>query len=262
MDIRRTLYGEGLTNLGLNEEKEKAEIAEYLSGTDTALLVEGVFSNVDSQLDQRLVEANVVLTLSGFKPSTDVFIPINNQSEIDNIKLEVEKLNTYFKKVNPDIRISTSGRISRKGNNTSMKVNSLLGFERLSKTSKLPGMITFDRSSGWEGWWEWYGKVVDGLEEAQEQGKLPKTPHILGGVIHGYPDQAILDSADSEQTDKEMEDTTIPNTGRYEEAEPSFLIYPEHKNNPDIQKYIEEAGKILEDFYNSEWHKKYEARNS
>jgi hypothetical protein len=79
-------------------------------------------------------------------------------------------------------------------------------------------------------------------------------------MIHGYPDQAILDSADSEYTNREMEDMPIPNTGLYDEADPSFIIYPEHKDDPSIQRYVEEAGKILKDFYDSEWHKNLQSK--
>jgi hypothetical protein len=183
MDIRKILYGEGFTTLGLNEtgpiEKEKTETPSPLSGKDTALLVERVFNNADSRLNQRLVESNVVLTLSGFKPSTDVFIPISDPSEIETIKLEVEKLNSYFEKVNPDIQIHAARSPGRKGDSTSMKVNSLLGFERLSKTSKLPGMIPFDRSTGWEGWWKWYRTVCDNLERHKSKAKYLKRYILL-----------------------------------------------------------------------------------
>ncbi len=260
MNIRKIFYGEGLTTLGLNKdsysEAEKAKIPEPLSGQETALLAEKIFNNTDNRVAQHMVDSNVILTLSGFKPSTDVFISIAHESEIESVMLEVEKLNSYLEQTHPDIRISTSGRPSRKGNLTSIKVNSLLGYERLSKKSRLPGMTPFDSSTGWEGWWEWYKKVCDDLEEAQEQGKIPKTIHVIGGMIHGYPDQAILDAADSEHTDKKMGDVPIPNTGLYNEAEPSFLVYPEHLGDPSIQEYVKQAGQILKDFYDSEWHKK------
>jgi len=146
--------------------------------------------------------------------------------------------------------------------NQMVALENLSGIDRVSHQTKIPGIYPYDKNSGRKGYEEWLATLFKNLEAVQKTGILPFTDEqltdIVGGFLKGYPDIAIYDATEWYATDrtKPMQDSQIPGTKLYDEAEPNYDFYPEHAEDPNILNDIKNAGKILEQFYKSEWHKR------
>ena len=266
-------YQEGVgikfTELLEDEHTEKQEgkaIPDFLSGQETADLVAKVFGKLRPNFSEHLVDSNVVLTLAGFKPQTDFFIELNIPQDRVLVEGQVEGLNAELKGINPEIKFQIVGLPFEDSANrlTQMvSVENLLGVERVSKVSKIPGVESFNRAAGWRGLSKWHKKIIENFEFNEKAQTQPFNNrgafmNVLTGLYKGYPDTAIYDFAEWSPTDRsrKMQGSNIPYAGTYKEDQPNYSFYPEHANNLDIQENIKQAGKILEAFYESDWHKK------
>jgi hypothetical protein len=268
MNFRRILYGEQEPiSLNLNKtEAEKTEPIgpEILTGQEVADVVEKVFAKLSPEVACQLVDSNVVLTLAGMKPTTDFFIKVPTQTMVESVANEVSLLNNLIQAANKNLRVRTAGdpfiSPTSKIQTQMVHMESLDGWENTTKKTKIPGVEPFNKQLGWEGYGKWYQKTWDNLEKSEREGKIIEAEGMIAGLVHGYPDTAIYDFEDwySKGREGEIEDSNIPFTGTYTEAQPNFDYYPEHADDPEIKNYIEQSGKILKEFYESEWHKKVE----
>lgn len=251
--------GRGINFTDLLKETGKENVPETLNGEEVSLMVEKVYDKLSPDLARCLVQSNVVLAMAGFKPRSDFFIDINSPEDTTRLAAEVEKFNKFLN--NPQIRFRVQGKpfeIPEGKRLTQMLgVDSLLGWERMTRITKIPGVPVFDRQLGWNGFEKWHGNFIKGIEQAEKAGKIPADNDVPSGLMHGYPDQAILDFGDWYYTGrhKELKESNIPYTGIYSEAEPNYDFYPEHANDPAIKENIKKAGVILKEFYESKWHK-------
>lgn len=241
-----------------------------LMGAEVAELVESIFDELPIEIAQNLVDSNVVLTMAGLKPQTEFFVVVEDDESLENVKIGIERLNELLKVKNPGIRFRLDGdpfiSPTDKKRTQMVDVQNLLGFEHMSKTSKLPFVIPYDRISGWEGHKNWVEKVLKKIREIEIGNNKDYDREQLDtlgtGFMKGYPDQAILDYDDWLRTGrtKKTISSKIPHVGLYSEAQPNYHFYPEHLRNPDISENINAAGNILGEFYESEWHKNNESK--
>lgn len=249
-----------------DQVKEELKIPEALSGQETAKIVEDLFERCPIALSSSLVESNVVLTIAGIKSFTNCDPYIVSKQNLEDFRRGVNEINQYFQerslpvsfKLIDETDFSSSENINR----ISIMILNLVGFERATKRSKIPGVSVYEASSGPEGFNRFWGDFEERIKRAKEEGKISKdlNDDILSqGIYLGYPDQAILDYSDwytKKKDPYEIRDANIPYSRTYQCAEPNFDYYKEHENDPDIRQYIEEAGTALRDFYESDWHKR------
>src|SRR3989338_7091673 len=257
--------GSGINFSDLESAKRDTEIPHALTGGKVVEIVSNNFDELPVKLRNHLVESNVVLTLAGLKPQSEFFIDIDTEEESKILANQINQLNAKFNETNPEISFLLVGDPFVSGSHKDPKpltqmisVKNLIGAERISKISKIPGMIPFEASSGWQGAEIWWHKVVANVEKLQRDNQLPQGEHVsqnvLSGWMKGYPDQAILDFTDFDNTGrkKKLQDSNIPCVGIYREAQPNYDFYPEHANDPQIRENIEQAGRILKEFYESD----------
>lgn len=251
----------------LKENMETGKIPEPLSGQEVAKLVERLFGKVSVDMGCHLVDSNVVLTFAGLKGRTEFTIDVPTDEDVRRTESETATLNTLLREADPNILLGLSKKIldrtasgEKRPKYKFMWVENLVGYERASKTSKLPGVTPFERNRGWSGLRQWYNKTWDNLVQAQKEGKIPPgdiIEDIMAGLELGYPDTAIMDIVDwvNKGSKDTMQDAAIPHTGTYHEQEPNYDFYPEHANDESIRRNIEQAGNVLQEFYYSDWHK-------
>jgi hypothetical protein len=245
---------------------EKEKYPEVLTGQEVADLVKNLSEQCSPLLAEHLVKSNVVLTLAGLKPMTEFPIKVKDAEDVAQIQNDIDKLNKYLAQEQKNImflKITNKpfiiGGSESEEKAVLLDLYNLSGFERISKISKIPGLTPFYSNQGFEILFTWAKEIVPKLQKAKDEGLIPQNydpENLFDGIIRGYPDQAIYDYADalSKNDIENMSESRIPNTGRYEEAQPNYDFYPEHAEDPAIKKNIAEAGKILEDFYASKWH--------
>lgn len=244
-----------------NHEELKPNPEKQL-GRTVAALVNGIFEQLPPIVSQCLVDSNVVLTLAGTRGDTDMFIPIDKPEQVDELIQAVEQMNKHLLAVSPQIRFTTNRRLTRSrgtGENLMLvSVENLNGYEKVTKRSTIPGVIPFQASLGFGELQTWRIQCLESIETAGANGLIPPDSDVdslMTGIIYGYPDLANLDFNDwlLKERGRKMKESDIPYTGIYEEAEPNFVYYPEHANDPAIRQHIKKAGDILEGFYLSEW---------
>lgn len=242
----------------VNVESTSLSAPEPLTAPETTQIISSMYDIAGPRVGSFLVEANNVLTIAGARGQTEFYI----FSPIEEDQAAVSRLDNTFK--SQGISFSTTKVIKRQDKPDFIIVNleSLKGFERVSKTTKIPGVIPYDSKSGWDGLKEWEYKVWGNLVAEQEKGTIPfpldEIADIFTGIKKGYPDQAIYDATEwwgLNDRKTPIEDTHIPYVKKYRGAEPNFAYRPDHAHDPSIQATVQSWGKILEDFYNQPWHK-------
>ncbi|MDO8482116.1 MAG: hypothetical protein Q7S75_03480 [bacterium] len=249
--------------------EDKRNLKEVLTGREVANIVESVFNKIPPVLSHELVDSNIVLTLAGIKPVTSFHCSANSSTDTEMLHGGILTLNSLLSKNYPNIRFHLIGQPFNKPSGKKERiqmasVENLQGWERVSSTTKIPGIRAFDSRSGWDGLKRWHTGVVAHLERVNYERNIPTAEHVppgrivLEGLELGYPDQAIFDFLDYLEKSRKpsLQDSHIPYTGTYQEHQPNYDFYPEHANNPAIQRNIAECAAVLKDFYESDWHKK------
>ena len=232
-------------------------IPEPLSGEETAAVIADLYDLAGPRLGAAFVEANIVLTIAGARGQTDFLIHDPREEDRETIK----KMDEALKSRGMSMR-TVGGVINRPNERDTLRVHlrNLRGYERVSKLTRIPGILPFEASTGWEEFYEWNKQCSSNLEELSATGKLPfpesEIDDVRGGVYMGYPDQAIYDVVEwsGKNTQSPIKDSAIPHVALYGGAEPNFLYRPDHENDPGIKQTVSEWGKILENFYTSPWH--------
>lgn len=215
-------------------------------------LAEALYRNANPKIGAMLVEANIVLTFADARGQTEFFIDDPEEDDLENI----EKLDTILEPFG--LKIRAVGEI-HKDEALMVSIGSLQGYARMSRSSKLSGVVPFDASSGWDGFRRWKDNVWHNLKQAQNQGRYPShfdMGDVLVGIHKGYPDVAILDAADAfgKKDQSELEDSNLALVELYKGAEPNYSYHKNHAYNPEIIAHKRKWEKILEHFYNSSWH--------
>lgn len=247
-----------------SENLERSRVSEVLPGERVANIVEQCFEVCPLELREHLVDSNVVLTLAGLKPQTEFFVAVDDEQAEERLRSEVEQLNSSLDRLKPEVqfRIAAKPPADQSNKKTRISVYNLNGYERASRVTTIPGIIPFEKRNGWEEWGKWRRSMKESCNALPEDEKRIRVS-LLQGFEKGYPDIANYDFADWMKSGKKSIDlqyAPIPFMGLYDEAEPAYYFKPEHANDPSIKANITEAGKILADFYGSDFHKKREAQ--
>ncbi|MDQ7825156.1 MAG: DNA-binding protein [Candidatus Eremiobacteraeota bacterium] len=223
-----------------------------LSGRETSKIVAEIYNRLGPRLGSYFVEANIVLTLAGARGFTEFFVAYPRPGD-DKV---LQSLNTML--APRGLRIGKG--IPLPGCSCMMVgIESLHGFERISRLTGFSVYTPFEASSGWEALKSWNAQV---FKRAQEQGlKIDDIQDISSGIRYGYPDIAIKDFLEWRASSRKipMVDSDIPFVKRYQCAEPNFSLKPEHRDDPDVKATVSLFGTILKDFYGSPWHRERES---
>lgn len=234
-------------------------IPEPLTGAETANIVSELYSAAGPRLGSILVESYIVLTLAGARGQTEFFL---SEPTIEDRKA-IEALNDILLRKGLKMTDYQTFVSPSNGKETLMiDLESLRGYARVSRLTKIPGIKPFDESTGWNGLKTWIHESYESMEQAQAQGKIPYTEedvqHIFTGVIKGYPDIATYDICkwSNDGRKYEIDETDIAHVSLYRGAEPNFSFLPEHANDPSIKDTVNKWGKLLGEFYATPWHEK------
>lgn len=233
-------------------------IPEPLGTSETSKLIDELYEKLGPRLGAQLVEANVVLTMAGARGQTEFFIPNPLPQDIEKIEAAAAYLQDKGICLTPNHKIF---KAAIDGTDTLMvNVESLQGYERVSKLIHIPGIEPYHSSTGWEGLRQWTINCLTALEKAHSEGKIlsdyEDIIHVLVGITKGYPDVAINDMSEWVKNKRQSPSTysDIPYVSLYKGAEPNFLYNPDHKDDPSIINTVNQWGNILKDFYSSPWH--------
>jgi len=224
---------------------------EPLSGLETSKIVKEIYDSLGPRLGSYFVESNVVLTIAGARGHTEFYIDYPRPDDD-------EKLRSLNGMLEPRGLKISRGTAIHDGTLLMVGIESLKGYERVSKLTAFSFYRPFDASQGWDGLDEW---SVELNKRARQEGiSDDDLLNITCGVRYGYPDIAIRDFLSWLASSKELKYVTssIPFAGRYKCAEPNFIFLPEHRNNAAIKSTVDLCGTILRDFYDSPWHRERE----
>lgn len=241
-----------------NPEQEK-NLPEILTGQETANLAQELYNRVSPEFAKCLLHSNVILCLAGLKPHTEFFINLENAYSREKLDEDLENINNYLKSNNLPSIVYFKEQFEKDGKQIVMVyLDNFVGLERISKTSKIGGIKTFDSSQGFDGLMEWAKETKTALKEAESRGEIDSAENIYAGLMRGYPDVALLDYATAYQNNQmdTLAEVPIRGVGIYKEAQPIYDVLPEHMDDPEVRTNVAQAEKILEEFYNSDWHKK------
>lgn len=241
---------------GPEENQDNFSIPEARTGYEVARIVEQVFDRAPN-LKQYFVDSNVVLTLAGMKGATNFTADVESEQDLRKYETEIETINETLKMANPEVKFAMFKDVKETeddGKYVTFIVQNLLGYERASKISKISGVTPFDRRTGWDGLAKWSQKLWAQVEAAGYE----SPEDVALGLELGYPDRAIYDLQDwmKNGSKGEMVDAIIPNTRLYDDHDPSYVFSPGHENDAGIRDNMEKSGRILKEFYDSDWHKK------
>lgn len=239
-------------------DASRHQIPEPLSGVETSEIISQIYGTAGARISPLLVESNIVLTFAGARGHTEFFIRNTIEEDWQRID-EVNKL-LEEKGIRMKAHRNTFDTPRDDGQTLMVGVESLRGYERVSRLTNIPGIVPFDASTGWDGLTAWKQRVRKAVIEGQQSGVIPYPDEyrtdILSGIYKGYPDQAIFDMCDWLMKDRKpiTTESRIPQTEIYGGAQPVFMFYPEHADNPKIREVSNKWNRILEEFYQSPWH--------
>lgn len=234
-------------------------IPEPLNSDEIAALISEMYSIAGSRIGAILVEANNVLTFAGARGQTEFFINNLTQEDIAMI----ERLAVAVKQ--KGVSLKAGSVIARAGKPSCLMVNieSLRGYECVSRRTKIPGILPFDSSTDFVGTDQWMRESLANLEVEQRKGNLPFTTVRLSdipvGIAKGYPDQAVYDATEWSEIhgcQTTVVYSEIEHALKYGGADPNFFFRPDHANDPSILATIKDWSEILGKFYDHSWHQK------
>lgn len=224
-----------------------------------------------SKLGVHLTNPNIVLLLADERGLADL-------NFYDWSKEDIKRIEDFNNEAMKDgVRISYDPK-AKLGGEADGFFESLRGFERVSKTTKLKGIPPFEASEGWEGLTKWKNSAVEQLNKCAKEGiykeEIDKsinpgpdpyfptaqnnstTTAILRGLAYAYPDTAIYlpDAAGDTWTF-----TVIPYGDFHRASEPNFS-YSTRSDMRAVNKLVARWGTILGEFYHSDEYEKLAAQ--
>ncbi|MBA3752349.1 hypothetical protein H0X06_06195 [Candidatus Dependentiae bacterium] len=228
-----------------------------LNGEETAQLTSSLYKELGPRIGVHLVDPNVVIALAGLRGGGSITL----HGLTDEEKLKLKKVNENFQKfgikfvVHEDVKDEIAV----------ISVLNLKGFEYASRLSKFPFMKPFDSSTGFEGLEGWQNEMYSEVKKYFKDKKYTKKRplgdtlgHFFGGLMLGYPDQALLDFLADYTTNSsrsKLSYHSIPYSDYYENAQPNFGYFREHENEESIVRTRKSWGNLLKRFYTSSLYK-------
>jgi len=238
--------------------------AELLTGNDVAKIVSESIDILGLETGCALVEPSYVLAMAGLKGENYVYSIVAPAESAPRI----EEANKMLQSKGIRLLLSKPGFAGKLADG---RFDSLRGYDYKShRSTKLLPMLSvepFDMSQGFEGFDSWRSNFFERLgkvSSVEPQSHDFRQQIITEGIILGYPDQAITDF------DKAYKEKRVPSlissmllsahpaAQRYSGAHPDFSFAYESADDPEITTYIEDARRILREFYESEEFKRIE----
>lgn len=224
--------------------KETDPIPQPLTGTQTAEIISKLYKHLGPELGQSFVESNVVLTIAGARGYTEMYVDYPEAGDSEKFI----ELNEVLK----GTPISVSP-IIMKGLENSLTVSfeNLKGYEVISRSTKLEGIVPFYADEGREGLKKWWNTCFENLEKNGNFSSKEDRRMLMEGIRYGYPDRAIMDFIDWINTGRKKYHSfsNIPYSSLYSCAEPNFCYYPESEDDEGIRSTVALWGEILREFY-------------
>jgi hypothetical protein len=231
-----------------------------LTGTETAVRYETLYSLAGPKLGPLLVDTNVVLTVAGARGATNLYTPYTRTDIWQQAILLDKKLRDLGIAITP---AAIPPPVPAQEQTIVLLVENLRGYAYVSERTRIPGVLPFTAGSVNE----WMRKTLQGMKIAQNKGQLdfPEAylEKLFDGLLEGYPDQANYDEIDWRNKGKQSDlaSAAIPSR-RYSGCRHTFSFYPEHANDPSIVKTISLWSTILNQFYTSPWFTQVEQTDS
>jgi len=231
-----------LTAQGLAETQPKASLPE---AEEVAKLVVRLYQKVGPRLGCKFVEADLVITLAGLRAANGRWSSVTPASPADQ-----QKLALLAPILQPrGLRLKSSW--SAEDQHLSFGVESLEGLERVSRESKLPGVVPFLSTQGWPGF-ELYRQTL--LQNFQGNPNTKDCPQdIVHGFYLGYPDRALLDFA-SFVRGQPTQAARVRFADYYQCPVPRWDMAIQSTEDPQILEIEERWSQFLEKFYSSPSH--------
>lgn len=224
-------------------------------GPRAAVVGEAIYRACGPRLGAALVQANVVLTLGGYRGQTE-FGLVNPSPGDERLVPVADLVGRRY-----GVRFRTHpGRDYLDRPLIMVEVESLPGYAYGSAWRAMPGTMGFHERAGWAGLGSWQRKVYRGVQLARARGEIPAlvdVGHAFTGVIKGYPGVAILrylEAVALEVDEETMIDSDLPLARAYECGEPNYDFPPDICDHPDILAHRQLWNDALLEFYTSEWH--------
>lgn len=239
---------------------EPIKLPEILEVNRVAEIVQKIFESLPFEIGREFVQSNLILTMAGLKPTTEMYVMLNDHMTLERYARELQQLAPLLnsidtiidKPIGPLIHASEQKPIAM------VEMVSLRGVERTAKLSRFKGMPDFKSTEGLEGYQRWLGKVRQLLREAQATGSIPKDyniQYIYEGIGLGYPDQAIWDFTEAlakgDQSQLVYSHQEIPDMRRHRGLLPTYAYFEKHAQDPNIVQNITTTKQFLMEFYAS-----------
>lgn len=240
------------------------EPLEPASAETAAAYIEAAYRLVPPESGALLADPNVVLTLAGARGFTEF--------KAEDVQPgSVEAWSGLGAKLGGDLRFTPHESTNSIDGVTSLLVDveSLDGYVRVSRATKLPGIPVYDSSTGWDGVDDWRQEALAGVRAAAAGGRYPagilkdrNDEHLLAGVARGYPDAAVLaamrrDTRPAGEEPPKLAHTAIAAADHYPNAQPNYIYDP--NDEAVVAPHVEAWGQILTDYYASPAHERLAA---
>ncbi|MDR3646280.1 MAG: hypothetical protein P4L22_01925 [Candidatus Babeliales bacterium] len=226
-----------------------------LNGQETANYIQTIYNELGPRIGSHLVEPNVVITLAGLRGYANFLMH-------DLTQEEENRINEF------NIKHKNSGLLftiidDKEDEIVDILITNLKGYEYTSKISKLPFVVNYDASSGFQGKDKWSKKIKENIKnyfnDTKEYDQHPES-HLHLGLMLGYPDQALLDMYNNIKAglfgnNRAFIYSKIPYSDYYDCPQPNFSYFKESIKDETIVNVEKSWGKLLEEFYTSTWHK-------
>lgn len=246
------------------EQNSDAELPEVFNGREVADIASELYSQTHQCVGKHIVESNIVLVLSGLKPSTEAVVTMEQGVTFQDIQVGVAYMNTWCRTHNLKVQFYFTGtpfKLPSAKEVVILHVDNLVGYERISRKTKFDFVPLFQRDNDFTGIQTWKKELANRMSRRQNNNILRKhyDSFAVQGLLHGYPDQAIKDIVDWHQSKakKAMQQADMPLAEIYSGSSPRYEFYPEHQSDPEIVANLAQVNQILQQFYESDWHQAF-----
>lgn len=204
-------------------------------GESLTRLVEGCYQRAGAKAGEIFLHANVLLTLADCRGETCVPISDLAPADVDNLLAVNELLAPHRIGIHTTPRRELLVLFSEAGLSRTTAQSSLAGIQPSSGNPRWRSLTCASLQA--EGYYDW--------------------TMVLSGVLHGYPDQAVLDFDEWLRSGRRLALEAAPIWGvdTYPCAQPVFDYFPHHRQDPDIRGICELWSEVLKEFYLGAWHR-------
>lgn len=237
------------------EESQRSLLdAPEIIGDLTASKSFNAFGELHPDAGLALFSPNVILAMAGMKPLT--YFPLYDASKAD-----IDGVKQQFKKLAPSLGLHIFSvehiNVERTYQQDFIHIVNFPALQRVTHQTTIPDILPFTIREQSDGdalsaqFDKWYEEMDNRFSRPLSENSRFSAKHLLNGVLYGYPDRAIRDYIHNlVHAAHNLILTVIPFTeDYYHPFSVNFQIYPNHRRETSIFKYITTAGSVLRGFY-------------